>query len=179
MSQLALDHGQRPDTDRWAQISPCGTYRYLLGRRWDEGCVLPWIMLNPSTADADTDDPTVRRVVQFSHDAGYRAAIVVNLFALRSPDPKALRSHPDPVGPGNDPLLTLMAQGLEREATILDRLPAAVAAWGAKAPADRVSTVMAILAGINLWCLGTTKAGHPRHPLYVPADQPLVPWEPA
>src|SRR5438552_14460864 len=72
----------------WAEISPCGTWRYGLGRGWDPALpVLGWIMLNPSTADAKINDQTIRRVMTISRAAGYGAAWVANLFALPSPSP--------------------------------------------------------------------------------------------
>ena len=77
-------------------------YRYLLTRRWGTVPAMVWIMLNPSTADAFAEDPTIRRCLIFAHREGCGGLTVVNLFALRSTDPKALTRHPDPVGPAND-----------------------------------------------------------------------------
>ncbi len=96
--------------NRSAFLSECGVYRYELTRTWGDGDRLLWIMLNPSTADADLDDPTIRRVIGFSRGFGYSGAIVANLFALRSTDPKALRTHPDPVGPANNAMLAQLAR---------------------------------------------------------------------
>jgi hypothetical protein len=156
-----------------AVVSPCGTYRYTLDRVWDAS--LPtalFIMLNPSTADASVDDPTIRRCVSFAKRMGCGALTVVNLYALRSTDPGALATHPDPVGPDND---THIALALGK------RLGCVVAAWGAHPAANqRVDTVAALLAahGWQVSCLGTTKGGAPRHPLYVRGDAPLTPLEP-
>src|SRR5437870_2889354 len=96
--------GQRAESvaERDAKISDCGRYRYTLTRRVGVGGPLVWVMLNPSTADAEVDDPTIRRVMKFTEASDCGLAIVVNLFALRSPSPKALRGHADPVGPDND-----------------------------------------------------------------------------
>lgn len=155
----------------WARLSDCGTYRYELGRRWAPGPSLWWVMLNPSTADAEVDDPTIRRVVRFSSDAGFGAAVALNLFALRATDPRTLDGHPDPVGPDNDDALRAAAAEALRDGGRV------VCAWGAKRVPGRVSAVLAgPLRDGDLWCLGTTKAGHPRHPLYVPGAQPLVPF---
>lgn len=154
-----------------AQISQCGTYRYKLYRHGDLAAEKPaavFVMLNPSTADADLDDPTIRRCRGFAKLWGCNGIIVVNLYALRATNPADLWNHVDPVGPENDAVLRSVASG---NVDI-------ICAWGANARRDRVIDVIEILArnGNRLWCLGTTKDGHPRHPLYVRADQPLAPW---
>lgn len=157
----------------WAEISPCGTWRYALGRRWSGGPVMCWIMLNPSAADAGTDDATIRRVTGFAKRAGGGGICVLNLYALRSPEPAVLRGHPDPVGPDNDRWIAGAARGV---ADMVANVPVAVA-WGASPlAAARVPAVLALLGGLPLACLGTTRKGQPRHPLYVRADAPLVPW---
>ncbi len=147
-----------------AFLSPCGTYRYWLERRWDE--TLPacaFIMLNPSTADASKDDPTIRRVMGFCEAWGFGGVNVYNIFALRSTDPAALKSHPDPIGPDND--------------TYLGQIPddaVVVAAWGTHgAYRGRAFEVRRMFKG-RLWCLGTTNDGHPKHPLYIKATQERV-----
>ena len=153
-----------------AAISPCGTYRYTLDRVWDTS--LPralFIMLNPSTADASEDDPTIRRCRSFATREGCGGLTVVNLYALRSTNPDALATHPNPVGPDNDLHIALA----------LDQRPAKViAAWGAhlfaKTRATAVARTLAAHGG-RLECLGLTKAGDPRHPLYVRGDAPLIP----
>jgi hypothetical protein len=150
------------------------THRYLLVRRWGSGPLLTWIMLNPSTADAFTDDPTIRRCTGFARRDGYDGIQVLNLFALRATDPGGLRGHEDPVGLYNDRFLAEYPRA------------AVVAAWGTHgrfndrdlAVAERMAE-----AGIALLCLGVTREGHPKHPLArgrerVPDDAPLVPWEP-
>lgn len=151
-----------------AVLSDCGTYRYELRRVWDPRLPLAvWIMLNPSVADASQDDPTIRRCVAFAKVWGYGGIIVVNLFALRATDPRELASHPDPVGPDNDKHIV---QAATRDGVV-------VCAWGAhKLTTRRADRVLAVLRAeeITPRCLGTTKAGHPRHPLYVPASTPLV-----
>lgn len=153
-----------------ATLSPCGTYRYTLSRIWDAS--LPaalFIMLNPSTADASVDDPTIRRCRSFATREGCGALTVVNLFALRATDPGELTTHPDPVGPDNDTHIAL-ALGKQPEVVI--------AAWGAlpfaRARAAAVTSILAPTWQVN--CLGTTKSGDPRHPLYVRGDQPLAAW---
>ena len=150
-----------------AVISDCGTYRYFL-LRGDQN-QLPFIMLNPSTADERLDDPTIRRCMSFAKTFGYDGIIVMNLYALRATDPKELWKHHDPVGPDNDQWLSHMST----------HSPEIVCAWGANARAERVQQVADLLeaGGAALKCLGTTKHGAPRHPLYIKGDQPLIDWK--
>lgn len=133
------------------------------------------MMLNPSTATDEVDDPTIRRVTRFTRDAGYDELIVVNLFAIRATNPKRLaemaRDH-HIVGADNQ----------EKIRQAIDASKAVVCAWGAQ-PIVREYTMArfvvlaASTAGRPLVCLGVTKAGHPKHPLYVRADQPFVPYK--
>lgn len=138
-------------------------YRYLLTRKWrEEGPRLLYIMLNPSTADASVDDPTIRRCIAFGMDWGFSRLEVVNLFAWRATDAKELRNAPDPVGPIND-YVTLEA---------VQRADLIVAAWGANSFAvPRSRVVRALVKGCDkpLYCLGKTQGFAPRHPLYVAA----------
>lgn len=142
-----------------AQFSPCRTYRYKLWRVWDEeGPTLNVIGLNPSTADEGIDDPTIRRCMGFARDWSYGSLVMTNLFAFRSTDPKVLLSVGDPVGPDNDRVLEVSACS--------GRL---LAAWGAHPLAKaRGLDVMRRLSHLDIICLGRTRDGSPRHPLYVP-----------
>jgi hypothetical protein len=155
-----------------AILSPCGLYRYHLSRtlREEPGARVLFVMLNPSTADATVDDPTIRRCIGFAEREGGSVLEVVNLYGLRSPEPKALRAAPDPVGPDNDKHLRLALQFAD----------VVICGWGAnEGPIRGRSRVVADLAldlGRTPMCLGTTKSGAPRHPLYVRSAQPLVPW---
>src|SRR5580693_7206992 len=90
------------DFDRPAVIE--GEYRYSLTRIWDSSLFpMVFIMLNPSTADHRNDDPTITRCRNRAlRDNTAGRLVVVNLFALRATDPRALTRHPEPVGPGND-----------------------------------------------------------------------------
>lgn len=157
---------------REAVISDCGLYRYTLHRppevRHPERSTAALVMLNPSTADATQDDPTIRRCRGFARAWGCAGLTVLNLYALRSPDPAALWKAVDPIGPENDDYLRRIAR----------EYGDVVCAWGGNAKPDRVATFLRIMAraAARLWCLGMTKDGSPRHPLYVRADQPLVPW---
>jgi len=130
-------------------------------------------MLNPSTADALKDDPTIRRCAGFTRDWGGDSFEVVNLFALRATDPRELMKHADPYGPANDTQLRI---------SLRKRWLHVVAAWGRAdaVPRDRVrgyeSYLQRLDRGDRLECLGVTKGGHPRHPLYVPRATALQPW---
>lgn len=158
------------ETEGWAEISEDGLFRYLLGRRWAPGGPLVcWIMLNPSTADAKTDDLTVKKCVGFSKAMGARALVVVNLFAFRATRPQDLLRAEDPVGPLNLARL--------REAPAAADL--VVAAWGGvpKAAAAKAAASMeAVRSLTGLKCLGATKAGEPRHPSRLAYSTRLVPF---
>lgn len=93
-----------------AIISDCETYRYRLWRIWNENAAkIMWIMLNPSTANAEEDDPTIRRCIGFARNWGYGGIYVENLYAYRSTDPKELKTAADPEGPANrDHLISMM-----------------------------------------------------------------------
>lgn len=157
----------RPASDqRRTVFSTCRRWRYTLWRSWDER--LPYcqfIGLNPSTADEVQDDPTVRRCIRFARDWGYGALCMTNAFAYRATDPGVMKVQPDPVGRANDRWLGEIAAA----AGIV------VAAWGVHgAHLDRDRQLAARLG--KLHCLGTTRDGHPRHPLYVRADTRPRPW---
>jgi hypothetical protein len=145
-----------------AVISACGAYRYRLERLWDEEKdKVAFLMLNPSTADASQDDPTIRRCIGFAKSWGFGGLIVGNLFALRSTDPRALYDHPDPVGPDNNNHLRAIARCAET----------VICAWGTHgALHDRGRKVAELLDDRNLAALKLTANGHPGHPLYVAAS---------
>jgi len=157
-----------------AIISACGQYRYKLTREPHDmyttaGPAL-FIMLNPSTADAALDDPTIRRCMGFAKAWDCAGLVVANLYALRATDPHELWKHPDPVGEDNDMMLAALIR--EHETV--------VCAWGANARPERVNIVRKMFHRLSRpMCLGITKAGAPRHPLYIRADQPLIDWTPA
>lgn len=154
--------------DGTVTLDSTGRYRYELTRVWDAARPqLSWIMLNPSTATATRDDPTIRRVVGFSRDWGFGGAVVVNLFALRTHRPDRLHQEPDPVGRRNDEVtVATVADGTE-----------VIAAWGNHGAlvnpvtgVPRCEEVRRLVGDIALRCLGTTANGQPRHPLYSRAD---------
>ena len=153
-----------------AEISKDGRYRYRLWRRWKPGPDVVWIMLNPSTADAHEDDPTIRRCIEFSRTWGFGGMDVVNLYALRATDPQDLRGHPEPEGLENSRAW--------QEAGCFTDQTTVVAAWGANVAMSGLSRprVLSGKTALGFQCLGVTVDGHPKHPLYVKANTPLVPW---
>ena len=156
-----------------AHLSDCGLYRYRLTREWGGGRLLPFVMLNPSTADANADDPTIRRCMGFAKREGAGGIVVVNLYGLRATDPAELRRTKDPFGPDNR--ANIHALGTF---AFLSGMPI-VCAWGTGGwvrSANRDTIHLLKSTGANLVCLGTTKDGHPKHPLYIKADQPLIPF---
>jgi len=158
--------GFAPDIERTAVLSDDGRYRYRLGRRWGDGPVMCFIMLNPSTADADIDDPTIRRCIGFAKREGCDAIDVINQYAYRSTDPH---------------VLNVTLRGPDNFAAWAESLKAAdiiVAAWGAwfdtkSRGAPWQPSDFHAVAPDDVLCLGCTSSGAPRHPLYVRGDQPL------
>jgi hypothetical protein len=155
--------------DRGAVLDADRVYRYLLWRRWDTK--LPsvlWVMLNPSVADSNFEDPTIRRCIGFTKLWGFGGLEVVNLYAFRSPEPAALVENAhmgiDVVGPENDEHL--------RRSYPFART---IVAWGSHSfAAQRAEHVVRLFGSRRLYCLGTNKDGNPKHPLYVKSVQPLV-----
>ncbi len=149
-----------------AVLSQDARYRYTLWRRWCSGPAMMVIGLNPSTANADEDDPTIRRCVAFANREGCGALAMGNLFALRATNPKALLHASNPVGPENERWLRYLGV----HASVV------VAAWGA-APIAKRQGVRVTQLFESLECFGRTKSGAPRHPLYLRADTPLSVFE--
>lgn len=152
---------------RSAVLSPEGMYRYRLDRSWAEGPRILFVMLNPSTADGTQDDPTLRRCIRFARDWGYGSLTVANLYAYRATAPAELKKAADPVGPECD----LHLERCAGEAALV------VAAWGMHAQPERAEQVRRLL-GPKVMALAWTKAGQPRHPLYVRGDTTLQQWAP-
>lgn len=158
-----------------AVISDCGRYRYRLER---QSCPGDWktaiVMVNPSTADAEQDDSTIRKLIGFGQRNRWGRLLVGNLFAYRATDVRVLGKISDPVGPENDDhLMCMMAEA--------DQV---VFAWGAiaKIPKYRRNRWMDVAgmahgAGLIPLCIGEpAKCGHPRHPLMPPYSSPIRPW---
>lgn len=165
---------ENPAIGGYAEFSKCDTYRYVLKRRLSQPLrwVKPWlfIMLNPSTADENVLDPTIRRCVNFAEKMGGTELIVVNLFALRSTNPKGLLSHKDPVGPLNDQKIEEMISYTEQRNGII------IAAWGAMPFARERASQMYEKYG-SFRCFGVNKGGlSPKHPLYLRNDSTPHRW---
>ncbi len=147
--------------ERDAVISPCGRYRYLLRRSWNHDRMRAlFIMLNPSTADADVDDATIRSCARLCRSWGHGSFEVINLFGWRATDPRELEKADDPVGPRNDQI----AEGA------MGRCDVTICAWGAHQIAkERAHTMRALILSNRpvAFCLGMTKSGAPKHPLYI------------
>jgi hypothetical protein len=166
MSDNEIVHDYDLTGDASAVFDGSRQYRYALTRTWDKTKpTVTFLMLNPSTADAFTVDPTIRRCLAFAHREGAGTLQVVNLFALRSTSPGLLYTHPDPVGPRNDEFIV----------DAVDGSAAVIAGWGVHGGfAGRDAAVRHLLTGTRLACLRLTKSGHPMHPLYIPGDAPLI-----
>lgn len=155
-----------------ASFSPCGEYRYKLWRIWNSSKpVVVFIGLNPSTANATTDDPTIRRVVGFAKRWGFGGVQMMNLFGIISSDPKVLIQHPRPIGENDRYLREAALDGLQ-----------VVFAWGSfKQIGERDKAVIAMFP--NAICLKKSAKGKPWHPLYVASSiHPIVfatndPWK--
>ncbi len=156
-----------------AEFSECRRYRYALWRRWDwQGYAkqVMFIGLNPSTADETKNDATIRRCIQFARDWGFCGVIITNAYAWCCTNPKKLKSVSDPIGPDNDDVINRF----QSQAGLI------IAAWGTHCPLEREDQIcQAIAQGQSdpltrtLHCLGRTKAGRPRHPLYLPKHSQL------
>lgn len=165
----AVAHRGAPGISGTATFSPCGRYRYRLTRQWQAGepVLCAWWMLNPSKADAAENDLTIAKVCGFSQRWGFGGAVVVNMFALVSTNPKVMLTDDDPVGLDNDAYLRSVLHDMPAVARI-------VCAWG--------NIPWGAGGGVTYWkrvdswarelkhdrrsvCLGRTKThGEPRHP---------------
>lgn len=174
MSNTLFETADVQHVHRSAEISECGRYRWWLRRSWQlwtkQGEHVPgkgvccFVMLNPSTADGTQDDPTIRRCIGFARSWGYNVLSVRNLFAYRATDPRELLNGQGVTG-GHRGDMELLA------ACTADLL---IAAWGSGVPFGRDTEALYMFSkhfsGKQIHCLGTTKHGHPRHPLYVKAS---------
>jgi len=152
---------QKGDAASTAIYSDCENYRYTLTRTWgDTGKHALFIMLNPSKATEIQNDPTVERCERRARSLGFDAFTVTNIFAYRATDPKVMRAQTDPTGPDND-------------ATILSAAKTAdtiICAWGTHGEhLNRGPEMETMLRAQpkSLYHLGLSKAGHPKHPLYI------------
>ena len=145
-----------------AYLSTDKQYRYTLHRIWDDKKpMIMFIMLNPSTADSNNDDPTIRRVINFTKSWGYGGVHVVNLYAFRSTDPKGLKETQDPIGKDN----------IFHIQSLIGHVEKVIYAWGnneqePKWLYDLVATP---------YCIDVSKKGVPKHPLYLKKElQPIL-----
>lgn len=171
-SPLKLDEscGNYELVNNQTVFSECRQYRYTLWREWHQapaGYVL-FICLNPSTADETHDDPTVRRCVDFARRWGYGRLCVANLFAYRATHPQRLREVQFPVGRDNDGWLKHLSA----------KADTVVAAWGVHGTLAGRDREVVKLVGKQLFCLGVTKGGQPRHPLYLRRTVMPRIWQP-
>ncbi len=167
---------------RSADISEDGRLRWTLTREWrrETGSAL-FVMLNPSTADAEKDDPTIRNIIDRAYNWGFGKLVVVNLFPIRSSSPDAAFAWMQTVGSNAD------AEGNER--IIRDEARKAgivICAWGgthwAQAKGQRMWSMLRSL-DVETFCIGRTKNGYPKHPLArgrhrVPVNTHYQPWRP-
>lgn len=147
--------------------SPCQHYRYGLSRLWDsQSAAVLFIMLNPSTADELRNDPTVARCETRARQMGFGGVMIANLFAFRATQPRDLKRAKEPKGVLNDQVL----QHWVREAGLT------IAAWGVHGAYCQRGAEVAAHIPADLYHLGLTKHGHPRHPLYVSFETQPAPW---
>lgn len=155
-----------------ARFSPCEGYRYELARTWDVSKPrLTFVGLNPSTADAFQDDPTIRRIIGFARSWGCGALRMFNAFALRSTDPKGLLDVDDPIGPEND---SALREDFESARARNERV---VLGWGNPGILDMRGAIVAgwaIAYHGEPECFGLTQNGQPKHPLYLPGTSKPV-----
>jgi len=154
-----------------AEYSPCRRYRYVLTRAMnpevigDDTRTIAFVGLNPSTATATTDDPTVRRCIGYAAREGFGRFVMLNAFAYRATDPADMKACPEPVGPGNDAAIL----------RVVGEADLVVFAWGAHGGHLGRHDALLELVGPR-HCLGVTKGGFPRHPLYLRRDAAIVPY---
>lgn len=162
-----------------ADLSKCRTYRYSLTRRWDISKPLMVVIgLNPSTADEKTDDPTIRRCMGYAKDWGHGGIAMINLYAFRATKPEDLWKAEDPVGPLNDRKIRSVINPwmTDQHGMVNGKV---LCAWGGNAKPGRVLEFAKIcdsFPSMNLMCLGTTKSGQPKHPLYLKKDEMPRTW---
>lgn len=155
---------------RDASISECGRYRWWLRRVWDAPLlndgrfqgVINFVMLNPSTADAEIDDPTIRRCIAYAKSWGYGGLTVTNLYAFRSTDPRELKRATNPVGEWNSRYVREFANDADMT----------VCAWGNNAEPYHAQEVLGWLleSSDKVTALRVSKTGQPCHPLYLPGN---------
>ncbi len=151
-------------TEKSAIFSRCNRYRYELQRCWSKRvskkATVTFIGLNPSTADATVDDPTIRKCIAYAHGWGYSRMIMVNLFAWKATDPASLHYSADPVGSLND---TYIKRAVNRSSVV-------IACWGEQGTLHNRAEELRSRYPRRLRCLKVNRSGEPTHPLYLPAE---------
>lgn len=149
-------------------------FRFALWRIWNAALpLLAVVMLNPSTANATSDDQTIRRLVHFGKREGYGGILVGNRYAYRATDPMQLFvvGTRNAIGPDNRDWLRVIVTGRD-----------VLVAWGAAGIDDdwllECENLVAI-CGRRKLCLGTTRDGFPRHPARLGNDVAVEPWDPS
>jgi hypothetical protein len=162
-----------------ANISECGRYRWTLGRWWNERERVCWIMLNPSTADAERDDPTLKAIIRRSQAWDCGALTVVNLYPFRTSSPRECQKWLEAEGNGE-----ALQRNLREVTDAIRRSAWVIAAWGAAPWAVSDGRLVAKIARsekVFIHCLGVTSSGAPKHPLArgrhrIPAEQEPMLW---
>lgn len=153
-----------------AYIDDSGEYRYFLSREWggNKNNFVNFIMLNPSTADDKSDDPTIRSCIRLAKSNGYDGFYVTNLFALRATDPRELENNDNRIGKDNDIYIKKYARKCKK----------IVFAWGNYGSLyNRDKQVLELLNKIcKPWCLAINITGQPKHPLFVNRDTKFIPY---
>lgn len=163
------------DTFKGAYFSPDRVYRYTLWRNWwlwdrEPLKFVAFIGLNPSTADETQNDPTVTRCINYARHWGFDGMVMLNIFGYRATDPREMKKHPEPIGEENNLIII--------EICIIASM--VVCCWGNHgAHNNRADKVLQFLGNKNIknvYHLGLTKQGQPKHPLYLRADLEPVKW---
>jgi hypothetical protein len=161
-----------------------GDYRYDLTRAWGAGPAVAFCMLNPSTADGKTDDPTIRNIMQRSLLWGFSSLVVVNIYPYRTSDPAAMKKWRN-----NRSSWDAIQVNADRAWAHIRRCEMTIAAWGAHADSEDVEYLLdhpnyepEWAKPVDLHCLGLTKSGAPLHPLargkhFVPIDRKPIPFK--
>lgn len=149
--------------EKGANISDCKQYRYLLWRIWDKNKpAVGFIGLNPSIADDQIDDPTIRRCMNYAKEWGYGGLYMANLFAYRATNPREMFKAKEPIGKNNDATLKELANKVDK----------IIVAWGDNGKFKERYKALNCLG--KLYCLKINKSGQPAHPLYQPKNAQLI-----
>ena len=172
LRDLKVEHKNKPHKS--AVFSKCGLYRYELRRQWAHGETVCFIGLNPSTADATKDDPTIRRCIRFARDWGCSGLVMVNIFAYKSTKPVSMFEAAKPksiLGSGGVDIVGSENDDYIHNAIMKSKIT--IAAWGNHGDTAHAQE---LANKYDLHCLGLNKTGTPKHPLYVKAETVPMPF---